>query len=723
MPVPRSTLLARNAAVLVWLAGTAAALGPAAALAHENHAPLPTKGVTVAGNNVLLSDKARAAIGLTTAKVTLGDLHRTLEVNARVELPWNQQAMIASLVAGKIVQVLVRPGDSVVAGQELARMASMELESLQLALLEAVSDVTLARRYVQQRTTLDRQGIIAGKRLLAAQATLAEKSAAVKIAREKLRALGLDDATLRKIEEFGEPLRYMSITSPINGVIRHADVRPGQTVVPTDFFFHTGAKKVSAPTNHLYHVVDPSTVWIVAEVLESDVRHLREGQPVAARFAAYPDRRFDGVIDHVRLKMDRRTRTQSVHIAVGNGDALLRPGMFGRVSIEVQVAKEAIVCPTDAIIKSRSGKYVLVERRPGKYENRPVRLGLAEGKQVEVLEGVFPGDKVVVTGAYLLASLLGNEHKARRSGAQVNAPEASESQGQLITVADATVELPTDRQAYATSRIEGRISRVLVEPSQRVETGQVLAEVDSLRLREVQLELLEALTQARLAGQSLRRLEYLGDAGVTPKRRIWELQNQIETLRHRVASLKRRLVFFGLTHEEIAALERMDPTSGSFDDGLLHGVPVRAPRSGWIVGFHVVPGQIVDRQDTLFEIHDLSKVWVKGYVFERHAAQVTIGQPARVTFSAFPDLEAIGKVVRIAPTMDQSERVLPVWVDVDNPDRLLKEGMLARVAVFGKTAAAGSAAAETARLRYVRENNGLRQAASFGLKNPPLTPP
>ena len=64
----------------------------------------------------------------------------------------------------------------------------------------------------------------------------------------------------------------------------------------------------------------------------------------------------------------------------------------------MRVAKEAIVCPADAIIKSRTGQYVLVERKPGKYENRPVKLGLAKGKQVEVLEGVFPGDKVVVDG-------------------------------------------------------------------------------------------------------------------------------------------------------------------------------------------------------------------------------------------------------------------------------------------------------------------------------------
>ena len=686
MPVARSTPLAHNAAVLVWLAWLAAALGTATALAHEDHAPLPTKGVTVAGNNVLLSDKARVAIGLTTAKVTFADLHRTVEVNARVEMPWKQQAMITSLVPGKIDQVLVRPGETVTAGQELARVVSMELETIQLAMLQAASELDLAERLVEQRRGLDAEGVIAGKSVLEAETTLAQKTAELRIAEEKFRALGINGNTLKAIRTSGQPLRFVSITSPIAGIVTHADVRIGQ---------------VAKTTDHLYHVVDPSRVWIVGEVLESDVRHLDKGQPVAARFTAYPQKQFDGVIDHVRLKMDRQRRTQSVVIAVDNGEGLLRPGMFGRVGIAVRVAKEAIVCPADAIIKSRGGRYVLVERSLGKYESRPVKLGLAKGKQVEVLEGVFPGDKVVVMGVYLLASLLGNEHKARTSVAKENAEEASEPDRQLIAVADATVELPTDRQAFAGPRIEGRIRRVHVEPSQRVEAGQVLAEVDCLELRTVQLDLLHACSTLRLIEQSLARLEQLGQRSITPQRRVWELENQRETLLHQVGSLKRKLSFFGLTEKEIAELEEIDLAQKDTEANLLAAVPIRAPAAGWIVGFHVVPGQVVHPEDQLFEIHDLSTVWVKGYVFERDAAGVAVGQSARVTFSAFPDLEAVGQVVRIAPMMDDNERVLPVWVEVDNPDRLLKEGMLARVAVLAKPALSGSEAADTAQLRPV----------------------
>ena len=161
--------MVRTLAVPAVVAGAALAmLGEA--VAHENHAPLPTKGVTIAGDTIMLSDKAREAIGLTTAKVQLSDIHRIVTVNARVELPWYAQAMITSLVPGKIDQVLVRPGETVAAGQELARVVSVELESLQLSLLQAQAEVDLARKLVEQRTALDQEGVIAGKMLAEAEA-------------------------------------------------------------------------------------------------------------------------------------------------------------------------------------------------------------------------------------------------------------------------------------------------------------------------------------------------------------------------------------------------------------------------------------------------------------------------------------------------------------------------------------------------------------------------
>ena len=635
------------------------------AAAHESHAPLPTKGVTIAGDIIMLSDKAREAIGLTTAKIEFGDIHRTVTVNARVELPWHAQAMITSLVPGKIESVLVRPGETVAPGQELARVVSTELKMLQLELVQAKAQVDLARQLVDQQTALDRQGVIAGKTLLESQARLAEASAGVQIARQKLTALGLDRAALERVEQGGEWLPYVPIISPVGGIVTHADVRIGQMVRAMD---------------HLYHVVDPSTLWIIGEVLESDVRLLAEGQQVEADFAALPGHVFNGRIDHLRLTMNSQTRAQEVVIAIDNATRELRPGMFGRVRISVEVAKEAIVCPVDAIIRSRSGNYLLVQRTPGKYENRKVSLGLTEKGLTEVFEGVFPGNQVVVVGNSLLAALLGNEHKARVDGQE---PEpASATQPGVIAAAHGTVELPTDRQALATPQIEGRIRRILVQPTQHVSKGDVLVEIDSLPLRSVQLDLLQTLTQAALAEQSLQRLEELHEQGVVAKRQQWELQSQQQSLRAKAGMLERQLVYYGLEAEAIEKLKQVDLSeSGSLAE-LVQTLPVRSPADGQIADFHVVPGQVVHPEEPMFEIHDLSTVWVKAFIYERDANRVQLGQPARIRFTAYPNLEAHGQVVRISPLMHDRMRVLPVWIEVANPDLRLKSGMLARIAIM-----------------------------------------
>ena len=663
--------------IIAAIAGAAGALAGATGGAHENHAPLPTKGVTIQGDQILVSAKGREAIGMTLAKVTLGDLRRVIQASARVELPWRQQAMISSPVPGKVEQVLAPSGESVVAGQELTRVVSMELQSLQADLLQAVAEATIAERLMQQRTALDEQGVAAGKSLLEAKAALVQKRAQLEIANQKLLALGFTAEMLKQVRASGQMLRSMSITSPIGGVITHSDVRVGQTVAPTD---------------HLYHVVNLSTLWVVGEALEADVAHLRKGQEVVAHFAAAPGQSLTGQVDHVRLTMDQKTRTQAVVVAVDNQAGLLRPGMFGRVDIEVQVAKQAIFCPTDALIETRAGAYVLVERGEGKYVNQAVKLGLRSGARVEILDGLFPGDRVVVVGNYLLASLMGNEHKARVTPDPAGAPPAktaeSESSDDTLLVAQATVELPTDRQVFATSPSTGRIARICVDPSQPVRAGQVLAEVDSLALRNLQLDLVQAALRARWIEQSLLRLKEIGGAGGSPKRQVWQLENDLTLVRQSISSLQHKLTFLGLNDAQLKRLQQAEVTRTGLAHAIVTRVQVTAPADGWIVGFSVLPGQVVQPQDKLFEIHDLSKVWARGYVFEQDASRVRVGQQAQVTFSAYPDLAVTGTVIRTSPELESSERVLPVWIEVDNPDLRLKQGMLARVAVSTKSASA-----------------------------------
>ena len=119
--------------LMVWAALGVHCIG----LAHEGHRALPSTGVTREGNQLLISAAAIEAIAMQSATIKLGDLQQTLRVNARVELPWAGQAKVTTLTAGKIETVLVKPGQQVVVGQELARVQSLELESLQAELLQS----------------------------------------------------------------------------------------------------------------------------------------------------------------------------------------------------------------------------------------------------------------------------------------------------------------------------------------------------------------------------------------------------------------------------------------------------------------------------------------------------------------------------------------------------------------------------------------------------------
>jgi len=258
-------------------------------------------------------------------------------------------------------------------------------------------------------------------------------------------------------------------------------------------------------------------------------------------------------------------------------------------------------------------------------------------------------------------------------------PEAGQD---VIAVVHGMIELPTDQQALATPQVEGRVRRILVQPSQQVSAGDVLAEVDSLQLRSLQLDLLQTLAKARLIKQSLHRLDGLRGRTVVPQRAGLGVRERGADARiaGRDVQTAARLLGAGSGNNSNTGAGRLD--GAPFGSPTRADRPVRAPTSGRIVSFNVVPGQVVHRDEALFEIHDLSRVWVKGYVFERDASRVQLKQAANVRFAAYPQLEASGTVVRISPTMDEKERVLPVWVEVANADHLLKDGMLARITLL-----------------------------------------
>ncbi|HQU45768.1 MAG TPA: efflux RND transporter periplasmic adaptor subunit, partial [Pirellulales bacterium] len=456
--------------------GVAAALFNRAA-AHDEHEALPSKGAAVYKNMLLLTPRAEKAIGLKKAKVELATWREEIVVNCTVDVPCTRHAYAASLVSGRVEELLVRPGDEVRQGQVLARVKSLELETLESQLLQASAEHDLAARVLDQRETLAAGGALPERDLFIARANHREKTAELVLLMAKLRAVGLSKKALTEVILTKEPVRVLPIVSPIDGAVSLADARVGQTVEPHD---------------HVFHLVDRSALAIIGEVLESDIWRVRQGQPVRVVLASFPDAPLTNKVEHVGLKLNAQERTMHARVEMSNPDGRIRPGMFGRMHIEVAEKPETVVCPADAVIRHGKASYVLREqgRNHGKYLLTRVSVGNRDDGRMEIVDGLFPGQRVISVGTVELTALLNDAFAVAdaQAASAPNSPRATTTtasttptgaKGEVIVV-PGCIEAATSRKQYAAATVEGRLASILVERGTRVRRGDVLAEIDCL---------------------------------------------------------------------------------------------------------------------------------------------------------------------------------------------------------------------------------------------------
>jgi cobalt-zinc-cadmium efflux system membrane fusion protein len=235
--------------------------------------------------------------------------------------------------------------------------------------------------------------------------------------------------------------------------------------------------------------------------------------------------------------------------------------------------------------------------------------------------------------------------------------------------------------------VTGRIARVLVEHGEPVKAGQVLAEVESLELRNVELDLLRAQSQLRLSRKLLDQYGRLITTGGIAEKDLWETQTETDNLTSTVASLQNKLSLMGMSAEEIDQLAELDITKSAGSEAFRSTTSVRAPIDGKITLFDLAIGQIVRPQDELFEIHDTAHVVARGFIHEQDTIDVAVGQPTTVTITADARYRALGHIDRTAPTLSAFGRALSVWVELDNHTGELKEGMLARLEIVPRAGA------------------------------------
>ncbi|MEX2530596.1 MAG: efflux RND transporter periplasmic adaptor subunit [Gemmatimonadota bacterium] len=206
-------------------------------------------------------------------------------------------------------------------------------------------------------------------------------------ARDRLRRWQISDRDIAHVEETGEVLETLTLTAPSTGFVVEKNIQEGER-------FDSGAP--------LYRIADLSRVWIQVEVYEDDLRFLRLGDAVEVSIGAYPGERFDGRISYRYPEVDSERRTARIRIELPNPDGRLRPGMFGTARTTVEVAREAITVPRDAVMHTGERALVFVETDQGEYMAHEVALGAEAGDRIQILAGIEEGDRVVARAGFIL---------------------------------------------------------------------------------------------------------------------------------------------------------------------------------------------------------------------------------------------------------------------------------------------------------------------------------
>ena len=647
--------------------------GPGFVSAHEGHRPLPTRGMEVntQTGKMILTRSATITLDVQTVEVHVQPVSRTLLAYGTLVSPWNRHAYVSSPLSGRIVELHVSPGETVHAGQLLAEVDSPDLELLQLELRSAQIEFELSSKLVGSMESTNKSGAIAGVRFLEAQAKVLQNLASIEIARAKWISLRLPAESLKEILRLPQKphIQRLAISSPIDGIVTHSDLSVG---------------KVVDPKEHLLEVLDPQTVWLKIGVLEKDLSVVTEGQSFDLNLTAYPGETFTGTVDALGQFLDPRTHLGTAWATLSNSsgsDPRLFPGMSGQIQLSVGEHSKKLVVPLSSVVRDGAERFVLVEeeqtRAASIFQKQTVVLGRRMGDLIEVRGGsLFPGDRVVTRGSHELGSfftkgvLTVSPETARDIDLEVE-PVSTRSLAEIVTV-DGVVDVPPTSRTVAASQLAGSIQRILVDRGQKVRRGDVLAEVASQELQNLQLELTRAQLDADLLKTSLENLRGAGDS--ISQRRLWEAESQLNQANYRRNSVRQRLQSAGLSDAQLQELESKKT--------LVPALPVRASIDGVVTDFSKVLGQVIRADESLFEIHDLSQVWVQGFVSERDLPRIRVGQTVRVRFVADSDEIVLGTLVRTGRSVGQDDRTLSVWIELKQMPRVpLQHNMLARVTI------------------------------------------
>jgi len=301
------------------------------------------------------------SLGIRTAEVVHGALDLTFDVPGAIAVDERSLVTVQTRVNGVIEQLYVRAQyDPVARGTPLAAIYSpdwLAAEEEYLALKRsAMADVALADA-----------------------------------ARQRLAWLGVPDAQIRQIEREGKPNPRVILMAPESGLVWEIGAREGAAV---------------GPGVTIFRIASLGSVWVNAEIPEAQAGLVHIGAPVEVRTSAFPDRVQKGTVAAMLPDVNTQTRTLKARVVVANPGGLLKPGMFANLKFRTGAphAREVLLVPSEAVIRTGKRSVVVVAGADGALHPVEIEVGRESGDYTEIRSGLEAGQKVVVSGQFLIDS-------------------------------------------------------------------------------------------------------------------------------------------------------------------------------------------------------------------------------------------------------------------------------------------------------------------------------
>ena len=319
----------------------------------------------------------------------------TNEITLTGKITFNQDKVVKvfPLVGGHIEAVKADLGDYVKKGQTLAIIRSGEMADVEQQAIAARGQLAVAQKNSQVTEDMAKGGLSSQRDVVAAREQLQAAKGELNRVNERRSILGGQGSA-----PDGASVRYRSVyivKAPLNGFVVEKTASPGMELRSDD------------PEN-LFTISNLDRVWVMANVYESDLANVHEGDPARITTLSYPDRVYQGRIDKVFNVLDPDSKTEKVRITLLNADNTLKPEMFANVSVQYAGRDRRVAVPAKAIVFAESRNFVVIANAHNQPVVREVNPFKTIGATTYLNSGVKAGERVVTQNQLLIYNALGN---------------------------------------------------------------------------------------------------------------------------------------------------------------------------------------------------------------------------------------------------------------------------------------------------------------------------